>query len=129
MSIESLIKRDSSEPQLPQTNPSSSLRRPSLSSQTIPFTLHSPTDKGRRKRTTSILSPEGITIRRSSPGKRGRVIHFPKSIGRRPSLLDNTQDSIDGGIEKSLSELGEKKVDDDNISESGWISEGDSDVE
>lgn len=119
MSIQSLIKNDSPEAPLPlpdSTSTTSSFYS-SLRSSAMPATLPSQNHKGRRKRSTSHLSPEGISIRRNSPGKRGRIVHFPRTV-HRSSLLDNTQHSLVGTLDEGNSKP-DKKEGDGEISESG----------
>ena len=92
----------------------------------MPRPRYSQNHKGRRKRSTGLLSSEGISIYQNSPGKRGRIVHIPKTV-HRSSLLDNTQHSLVGTLEEGNLKS-DKKEDDGEISESGWSSESDSHV-
>jgi len=129
MSIESLIKNYSPEAllPLPDSTFTTSSFHSSLRSSAMPATLPSQNHKGRRKRSTSLLSPEEISIRRNSPGKHGRIVHFPRTV-HRSSLLDNTQHSLGGTLDEGNLISDTKKESDGEISESGWSSESNSHV-
>lgn len=134
MSIESLIKSDSTF----ESNPTHFSSEQNLSKQQSLFnqpstslSIASPgfsdkVPKGPRKRTTSILSPEGVTIRRNIPGKRGRAIHYGQKQRHRVDSTEMSQ-GILHSKEGEFLEPGkdeEKGLDDDkkDESESGWSS-------
>jgi len=85
MSIQSLIKPDSTDVtttprSFKQQQRQSAYPTISSSSCTTPPKSNTKNTKGLRKRTTSILSPEGITIGRNSLGKRGRMINYLQKL-------------------------------------------------
>ena len=132
MSIESLLEQDTLLPPSPLSKPKPMITGSdtSLFSQMSPQEQSRPKPKGRKKRSTSLLSPQRITILQSSSSKRGRALNYRRSELQQSGLVRSNSSDGEEMIRKTGPVLDNLKKQLASVeSESGVSSETDSESE